>query len=272
MNFSKKTIVLDAIENAIAGGESIVIATLISSGQLNHLTLGAKILVPKSSEVNGSFGDQKVDELVINAARELHDSQPRINVGTAYLNAEKQLHFRIGKSTNSDAEIMFQLWEQPLRLIVVGGGHVGLAVATLGDFLGFSVTVIDDRDDFANRDRFPMADEVRCGNVGVEIDALQIDNTSHFVLVSRGHLQDELALRTALGKGAGYIGMIGSKRRTKTVIDHLSEEGYSSDELAGVSTPIGLSIGAETPEEIALSVMAEIIMLRRGAFGERLSS
>jgi xanthine dehydrogenase accessory factor len=269
---SKNIIILNAIENALAGGEAVVVATLINSGKLSRLATGAKILIPKFSEGEGSFGDLKIDELIINFAREIHEAQPRVNVVTAYLSLENHLHFRTGKQLNSDAEIMFQLWEQPLRLIVVGGGHVGLAVATLGDFLGFSVTVIDDRDDFANRERFPMADEVCCGNVGVEIDGLQVDNTSHFVLVSRGHLQDELALRTVLGKGAGYVGMIGSKRRTRTVIDHLVEEGYSSDELAAVSTPIGLSIGAETPEEIALSVLAEIIMLRRGARGERLSS
>ena len=265
-------IILNAIESALAGGEPVVVATLIDSGKLDHLSTGAKLLVPKFSQIEGSFGDARVDAVVINSAREIHETQPRVNVAVAYLSLANQLHFRTGKQLTSDAEIMFQLWEQPLRLIVVGAGHVGLAVATLGDFLGFSVTVIDDRDDFANRDRFPMADEVCCGNVDTEIDPLQVDNTSHFVLVSRGHLQDELALRTVLGKGAGYVGMIGSKRRTRTVIDHLATEGYSSDELATVSTPIGLNIGAETPEEIALSVLAEIVMLRRGALGERLSS
>jgi len=272
VDFFKNTTILDAIENAITGGEAIVVATLISLGQLSHLSLGGKLLVPKFSETGGSFGDLEIDELVINSARKIHEAQPRENVVTAYLNLEKQLHFRAGKQATGDAEIMFQLWEQPPRLIVIGGGHVGLAVATLGDFLGFSVTVIDDREDFANRERFPMVDEVRCGNIDTEIDVLQVDNTSHFVLVSRGHLQDELALRAVLGKSAGYVGMIGSKRRTRTVIDHLVEQGYSSDELATVSTPIGLSIGAETPEEIALSVLSEIVMLRKGAFGERLSS
>ena len=89
--------------------------------------------------------------MIINFAREIHEAHPRVNVETAYLSLENHLHFRTGKQLNSGAEIMFQLWEQPLRLIVVGGGHVGLAVATLGDFLGFSVTVIDDRDDFTNK-------------------------------------------------------------------------------------------------------------------------
>ena len=92
------------------------------------------------------------------------------------------------------------------------------------------------------------------------------------VLVTRGHKQDELALRYCIGKGAGYLGMIGSKRRTGTVLEHLAEEGFPKEELAKVRTPIGLDIGAETPEEIALSILAEIVLVRHGGTGRKLST
>jgi xanthine dehydrogenase accessory factor len=120
---------------------------------------------------------------------------------------------------------------------------------------------------FANAERFPMADRVMAGDVGAHLDAFSIDSSTHVVMVSRGHKIDELALRHVVGRGAAYVGMIGSKRRVSTVLRHLAEEGYSVDALERVFTPIGLDIGAETPEEIAVSIMAEIVMVRRGGKG-----
>jgi xanthine dehydrogenase accessory factor len=106
-----------------------------------------------------------------------------------------------------------------------------------------------------------------CEDYEVALDRFPIDPNTTIVLVTRGHRQDELSLRRCLGRGAGYLGMIGSKRRTGAVLQHLRDEGFAEEELARVRTPIGLDIGAETPEEIAISIMAEVIMLRRGGQG-----
>jgi len=165
---------------------------------------------------------------------------------------------------------MLQLFESPSKLVVVGGGHVGHALATIGEIAGFAVTVIDDREEFANRDRFPMAEHVICAEVEDALDGIELDSNSYVVLVSRGHRVDEEALRHSVGRGAAYVGMIGSRRRTSTVLRHLLEEGLDRDALDAVSTPIGLDIGAETPEEIAISILAEIIMVQRGGTGERM--
>ncbi len=260
----------EAIEAALGGAPAVFVATVTGGGEPSFLELGAKLLVSRDGQRIGSLGRAEVDAAVEAAAQAAYTALPRIGVQTLYVGPGGATTLRRHEAEPGAAEVMLQLWEQPARLIVVGGGHVGLALATQGEQLGFAVTVIDDREDFANRDRFPMAERVLCGDLAEQLDAITLDETAHVVLVSRGHMQDELALRHAAGRGAGYLGMIGSRRRTATVLQHLLSEGYDAEALNAVSTPIGLDIGAETPEEIALSILAEIVMLRRGRTGSRL--
>jgi xanthine dehydrogenase accessory factor len=260
----------EAIEAALGRGPAVFVATVTGAGEPPFLGLGAKLLVSRDGQQIGSLGRPEVDATVELVAAEAYTALPRIGVETLYVAQNGATTRRRHEARPGAAEVMLQLWEQPASLIVVGGGHVGLALATFGEQLDFAVTVIDDREDFANRDRFPMAEHVLCGDLAELLDEIVFDGTSHIVLVSRGHLQDELALRHAVGRGAGYVGMIGSRRRTATVLQHLLSEGYEAAVLDSVSTPIGLDIGAETPEEIALSILAEIVMLRGGRSGARL--
>jgi xanthine dehydrogenase accessory factor len=112
-----------------------------------------------------------------------------------------------------------------------------------------------------------MAAEIHAGDIAGTLDGIDVDGRTYVVLVSRGHQQDETALRHAIGRGAAYVGMIGSRRRTGTVLNRLAADGLSAEALDAVHTPIGLDIGAETPEEIAVSILAEIVMERRGGSG-----
>jgi xanthine dehydrogenase accessory factor len=164
-------------------------------------------------------------------------------------------------------EIMIEVVEAPARLVIVGGGHIGRSLCRIGAECGFSVTVIDDRPDYANRERFPEADHVICADFDTALGELPVDHNTYAVLVTRGHKQDELSLRLLIERPAAYLGMIGSKRRTGAVLQHLADDGFPADALARVRTPIGLDIGAETPEEIAVSILAEMIMVRRGGTG-----
>lgn len=116
-----------------------------------------------------------------------------------------------------------------------------------------------------------MADRVICGDFVAELRRYPIDAATYIVMVSRGHKQDELALREVAASAAGYVGMIGSLRRVSTVLTHLAQEGVPREALERVYTPIGLDIGAETPEEIAVSVVAELVLVRRGGTGQKLS-
>jgi xanthine dehydrogenase accessory factor len=260
----------DAIEAALGGAPAVVVATVTGSGEPPFLELASKLLIARDGGQIGTLGRADVDAVAEEVARSAYTALPRVGVQTLYVARGGTTTLRRHEAESSWAEVMVQLWEQPARLIVVGGGHVGLALATQGEQLGFAVTVIDDREDFANWERFPMAEHVLNGDLGEELDGIELDETAHVVLVSRGHVQDELALRHSTGRGAGYVGMIGSRRRTATVLQHLQSEGFDAEALDAVSTPIGLDIGAETPEEIALSILAEIVMLRRGRSGVRL--
>jgi xanthine dehydrogenase accessory factor len=150
------------------------------------------------------------------------------------------------------------------RLIVVGAGHIAQPLAQLGSMLGFHVTVIDDRAAFANRERFPNADQIIVRPFATAIEALELDRHCYLLSVTRGHAFDEEVLRTALKRRNGaYIGMIGSRRRVRATLERLAEEGIAASELDEVHAPLGIDLGAETPAEIAVSIIAEIIRERR---------
>jgi xanthine dehydrogenase accessory factor len=150
------------------------------------------------------------------------------------------------------------------RLVIAGAGHIAQPLAALGSTLGFHVTVIDDRASFAKRERFPNADEIVVRPFAAAIEALTLDRHCYLVSVTRGHSFDEEVVRAALQHSRGaFIGMIGSRRRVKATLERIAESGVSQDLLDQVHAPLGMDIGAETPEEIAVSIIAEIVRERR---------
>ena len=149
------------------------------------------------------------------------------------------------------------------RLIVAGAGHIAQPLAALGSMLGFHVTVIDDRAAFANRERFPDADQLIVKPFASAVASLSLDRDCHLVSVTRGHAYDEEVVRAALATDCGFIGMIGSRRRVRAMLERLAERGVAPDKLEQVHAPLGVDIGAETPEEIAVAIIAEIIRERR---------
>ncbi len=169
-------------------------------------------------------------------------------------------------------EVFFEVISSPPRLIVVGAGHIAVPLAKFAKGLDFHVTVIDDRLLFANRERFPEADEVLVGDMAETIKRLPITSSTYIVLVTRGHKYDEPCLREIIHGPAKYIGMIGSKRRVKACFQRFKDEEKISEEvLQRVYAPIGLDINTETPEEISLSILAEIVKVRRGGKARSLS-
>lgn len=146
---------------------------------------------------------------------------------------------------------------------VFGAGHCGEKLAPVLSMIGFSTVVVDDRADFANRERFPTADRIVVPeSFAGAVDALPLDEDSYVVIVTRGHLHDKAVLAQALKTPAGYVGMIGSKTKVARTLQALQEEGFSPDDIARVHAPIGLPIGGETPEEIAISIAAQLIQVR----------
>ena len=149
------------------------------------------------------------------------------------------------------------------KLIICGGGHISIPLITMGKLLGFHVTVIEDRILFADNARRAKADRVICDSFQKALNEIEGDSNSYFIIVTRGHRYDQVCLEEIVKKNNGYIGMIGSKLRVKKVKEELIDKGISKEALEKVYTPIGLKIGAETPEEIAVAIMAEIIMVSK---------
>ncbi len=170
---------------------------------------------------------------------------------------------------------MVRLWLEPVRpaprLIVLGAGHIAQPLVIMGRLLGFQVAVLDDRATFAHPQRFPEADTVLAADFRDGIRQLAVDRDSYVVLATRGHQHDVECLRELVGSEPAYLGMIGSRRRVGGVFDLLQREGVPAERLRRVHAPIGLDLGARTPAEIALSIAAEIVKVRRGGKARSLS-
>ncbi len=163
------------------------------------------------------------------------------------------------------AQLLVEPTSAPKTLLIFGAGHVSMPTACLAAEVGFRVVVVDDRQEFANRYRFPGADDIRVPeDFSSSFSGLPIDADTFVVIVTRGHRYDKEVLAWALHTPAAYIGMIGSRSKRNAIYASLENEGFSKTGLARVHCPIGLSIGAETPEEIAVSIAAELIQCRAG--------
>lgn len=162
---------------------------------------------------------------------------------------------------------LLEPWSGPSPLYIAGAGHVSRPTAQVAALAGFRVTVMDDRPEFANRERFPHAHEISTRDLRSCLEGLPIGPDSSVVIVTRGHVHDADVLAQALRTTAGYIGMIGSRRKRAHVYDRLRAQGFEDEDFARVHCPVGLDIDAETPEEIAVSIVAQLIQARaaRGA-------
>ncbi len=250
-----------AVLAAMQGGPPVVTATVVRS-ETPTVHPGAKMLVRADGTTVGDLGGGALEAAVVQRCLA---AIPRHAIETVRFTVEGEVV--TDRHAEAAVDVLVEVVESPARLVIVGGGHIGRSLCTIGAELGLSVTVIDDRPDYANRERFPEADHVICADFETALAELPIDHNTYIVLVTRGHKQDELSLRCVVERPAAYVGMIGSKRRTGAVLQHLADDGFDPEALARVRTPIGLDIGAETPEEIAVSILAEIIMVRRGGSG-----
>jgi xanthine dehydrogenase accessory factor len=243
-------------------GQRVALATLISVNGSAPREPGAKMLVRNDSTTVGSIGGGKIEFEVCKQALEV------ISTGKP-----KLLHFDLtGTDADKDKMICGGLMDvfvepilSPPTLYIFGGGHISLSLVRIGKIIGFRVVVIDERPEFANRDRFPEADEILFEDFPDIFTQLKIDKSSYLVVVTRSHLSDKAVLEWAVGTEAAYIGMIGSKKKVATIFSSLRSKGICDESLNNVHAPIGLDIDAETPEEIAVSILAEIIKVRRAA-------
>ncbi len=171
----------------------------------------------------------------------------------------------LGMICGGEVTLFIEPHLSPAALLLVGAGHISQCLAAMAKIVGFTVTVLDDREEFCNRRLFPAADRLLVGDIGQLLEEVEIGPQTHIVIVTRGHRYDQLALEKTLRSPAAYLGMIGSVKKVKANFDNLQELGFSRKELERVHAPVGLRIGALTPAEIAVSILAEIIAVKRGA-------
>lgn len=251
--------VSQALIDAWQNNKPAALATVVKTRGVTPREAGAKMLVYPDGKIVGTVGGSAMELRVITEARTaIRDGKPR------YL--ELTLADDDHGAPREDAgviEIFIEPRSLAPTLVIVGAGHVGAAVAQLAKPLGFRITVLDDRVDFVTPDNFPHTDERLASDLVEKIREVEITPQTYVVLVTRNHALDSALLGAIVEKDAAYIGMLGSARRATTVMDKLKQRGISTAALARVHAPIGIEINAETPQEIAVSIMAEIIQVKR---------
>jgi len=249
---------MQAFAESVLKEEKAALATVVKSE--GWPLLEAKMLVTAQGQTLSTLGDASLE------AQVTRECLAAIENGQ-----HKTVQLTLEENPQASVELFIEVAVPRPSLLIVGAGHVGQSLAQTGKLVGFQVVVLDDRPDFANVERFPEADEIIVADFIETLRDYPITDANYIVLVTRGHRYDEQSLREILNSSAAYIGMIGSRRRVATVLRHLAEEGYPPERLQQIYSPIGLDIGAETPEEIALSIMAEIVKVRRGGRGQSLA-
>jgi xanthine dehydrogenase accessory factor len=293
--------ILEQISGRCAGGEVVALCVVVGSRGSTPQKDGAKMLVLADGKTIGTLGggcveaevrkqamllmssrESKLLEFrldhdygwddglicggVMDIAVEIVDREKAARYGELLeaIRAERSAQFNVPYVEQGVAKRYVEELGPPPMLVIAGGGHVGQALGALAGGLDFRLTVIDDRPEYASADRFPSATSRVVGEIEDELRRIPIDDQTYIVIVTRGHRHDGSALLSVIDSPAKYLGLIGSKAKIKTIFDDLVAHGVSAERLSRVHAPIGIEIGAVTVPEIAISIAAELVAVRRG--------
>jgi xanthine dehydrogenase accessory factor len=256
-----------ALSDLEAKNESAALCTVVKSEGSTPRHVGSKMLVYPDGHFIGTVGGGDLEHRVLDEAwMALGDGQPR------------HLHYNMSDPSRGDVGVcggQVEVFVEPIlpapMVIVIGVGHVGKAVAHLAKWLGFRVAVSDDRAEFCNAEAVPDADAYHPVTMDKLTEHIKVTHQTFLVLTTRGSGVDAAGLGPLLETEAGYIGVIGSRRRWLETVKALKQQGVSAEKIERVHSPIGLELQAETPEEIAVSIMAEILMIRNNGTGKKMS-
>ena len=240
-----------AIDGAYNGHGAVALANLIRPGEGTDAPLGAKLFVREDGSTEGTLGDPGLDREAAERAQEL-----MVHGRSEYVVAA------------DETEYFIEAYTTPPQLVICGGGHVSKAIAPLAKTLGFHLFITDDREEFANEERFPEANIVVPLKPEDALPQLPINPNTFIVVATRGHRYDNVALEAAANTPAKYVGLMGSKRKTILIYEDLIRSGMPIERVKEIRSPIGLDIHARTPEEIAVSIMGEVLMFRLGGSGQ----
>lgn len=249
--------ILEMISGEVKKNKRAAMVIITNSSDSTPREQGTIMAVFEDGSTYGTIGGGNLEYLSIEHAKEC------IRTGE-----DKAFNFDLtsggntGMQCGGKASVFIKVFKPKYKLIIAGAGHIALSLEKLGNMLGFSVVIFDDREELCNRERFPHADELIAGNIAENLREYPIDQNCFVVIVTHGHKNDQDALREVINKDARYIGMIGSSKKNKYVMNNLLNEGISKELLDKVYAPIGIDLGGETPECIAFSIMCEILAVK----------
>ena len=238
------------IEKAYEGGTPVGVATLVGTPDESDSVIGTKLFMLDNGSTQGTLGVEALDQEATMKVQEL----------IAYGKCEYL-------TTKGGFEVFVETYTTPPTLVIMGGGHISKALSALAQPLGYQYHIVDDREEFANAERFPDAASTTVADYDVGLKDIVMNANTAVVVATRGHKYDDMAAEAAVRSSAGYVGILGSKRKNLMIYEELFRKGIPEERIRAVRAPVGLDLGGRTPEEIALSIMAEIVAVRLGGSG-----
>ena len=246
------TQVYEATLKAVRQGEPAALVTVIEARGSTPRGVGSKMLVQADGRTVGTVGGGDVEACAVEEAQAaLTEGRPR------------QARCR-ARDEGGEVRLFIEVLMPQPTLLILGGGHIGQAAAKLGDFLGYRVAVVDEREGLVTPERFPAADQRLMGDYAQQVSEFPLSERTYVVIVTPHRNEDEEILAALVDRPVAYVGMIGSSRRTAHTFEQARALGVPEALLERIHTPVGLDIGAETPREIAVSIISEIVAVRRG--------
>jgi len=258
---------IDILERAIQilrNGKKVALCTVVEKRGSGPRDVGAKIVVSEDREVVGTIGGGNMERILVEEAlKSLKEGKSRRIVFSLREDVEREDVVKTGLICGGEITIFIDVIEPKPRLIIIGSGHIGYPLAKLADILGFEIVIVDDNKELATKERFPMAKEIIVGDFLEILDKIEVQPHDYVVIVYGEPEHDYLALKKMLENRVHYVGLLGSKVKVAKFKERLKKEGVNEEVFKNLYAPVGLDIDAQTPEEISISILAQIIKIRR---------
>lgn len=259
--------IMEEIGNRIKRGEKAALVILTQIDGSSPGRCGNMMAIFEDGSTLGTVGGGNLEHTLTREGIEALKIQQNKEIQFKLVE-DAALHMKCG----GDVKAFIKIFEKKNRVLIVGGGHVGAELYNLFQFLDWEIEIFDDRTEFCNKIKFPVAKNLMLGNIEKNLENYFIDEKCHIIIVSRGHLEDKNALRQVIKKNAKYIGMIGSRKKVSETIKELIIEGIDRELFEKIYSPIGLDISSGTPKEIAFSIVAEILKVKNNGTGQNMKN
>ncbi len=248
---------IERIPELIASNKAVALVTVTAAGGSTPAEVGKEMLVDASGLIGGTIGGGNLEFIAVRKAQECLD---RGHSTTYSFDLKKDLGMECGGAV----DIFVKIYSPATQLVLVGAGHIGRELYKFAEALGYSVVVVDDREEVATQQHFPNAKQILVGDIGELCATLDLSPSAFVVIATRGHKCDETALYHLIQRNPHYIGVIGSRNKVSVMMDSLKTRGIPQEQLDAVYSPIGLALGGGQPAEIAVSIISEILLVKNG--------